>query len=334
MPCNRYGYLGSLLVCALVLSLLPPGRAAGQQAIDAPPEKARSRAASSAKASDGNTLVALGARLAAQGVPDKAIPACANCHGASGEGMSASGFPRLAGQSPAYLVRQIDSFAQDSRSHPVMSPIARVMTMEQNMASAAYYSALVPDPAVPAGESASAAASGLAPAAGGSGEDRVQQRGRRLASVGDEALQIQACANCHGSGGMGEPPGYPYLAGQHASYLVNVLTQWKTGQRTNDPGGQMQAIASLLSDTDIAALAAYYAALPPPSRRFPTMNSFGSLPARNSPSGRGGPAAVQAQGVDSGAGAPVNGAGQGRAGADGATNANAGSADLPAHRRR
>lgn len=295
--------LGALVVCVLVLGLLQSGRSLAQQAMpDASPEKAKHRAAPGAKGSDTNSLATQGARLAAQGVPDKAIPACASCHGASGEGMSASAFPRLAGQSPAYLVRQIESFAQDTRSHPVMSPIAKAMTIEQNIASAAYYSALVPDPAVPAGESASAGAS--APAAGGAGEDRAQERGRRLASVGDEALQIQACANCHGPGGTGEPPGYPYLAGQHASYLVNALTQWKTGQRRNDLSGQMQAIASLLSDTDIAAVAAYYAGLPPPSRRFPTMNLSGHPPARNPPSGRGGPAAVQPQGVGSGQVAP------------------------------
>lgn len=80
---------------------------------------------------------------------------------------------------------------------------------------------------------------------------------------------MQACINCHGPGGAGEPPVYPYLAGQHASYLKTALEEWKSGKRTNDPSGQMNTIAKRLSDGDIAALSGYYASLtPPPASAF------------------------------------------------------------------
>ncbi|MDB5939009.1 MAG: hypothetical protein JWP77_1373 [Polaromonas sp.] len=258
---------------------------------------------------------ALGARLAAQGAPDNGVPACASCHGAQGEGMAAGGFPRLAGQSGAYLARQIESFRQDTRSHPVMSPIAKAMTPEQNLATAAYYAGLAAAPGDVAPASQPAASANAAAARPGA------DRGLRLASVGDDAAQVQACANCHGPAGAGEPPAYPYLAGQHAAYLASALGQWKSGSRKNDPSGQMPAIAARLTDADIAALAAYYASQPPPSRSL----EASALPraARNTPAGRGGPPAAQpAQGTGSEQGAPLTGGSQGPGGGGGTTGVN------------
>jgi cytochrome c553 len=74
---------------------------------------------------------------------------------------------------------------------------------------------------------------------------------------------------------------------------VNALTQWKSGKRRNDPDGQMQAIASRLSEADIAAVAAYYASQPPPSHSF-VANSSGSAPMYISPARRGASPAGQA----------------------------------------
>jgi cytochrome c553 len=260
--CLRYG---GALAAALLLGLQPHGWAQPPASSTEGPVKRPAPAASSASSTE-HSLGALGTRLVTQGLPDKGIAACANCHGVQGEGMAASGFPRLAGQSPAYLVRQIESFVEDSRSHPLMSPIAKAMTLEENMASAFYYASLDPDGGV-AGTRPPASAAPASQASGPSTGTQAE-RGQRLARAGDEAAQIQACARCHGPSGAGEPPAYPYLAGQHASYLVNALNQWKSGQRRNDPGGQMRAVASRLSDADIAAVAAYYANMRPPSRRL------------------------------------------------------------------
>jgi cytochrome c553 len=207
-----------------------------------------------------------GARIAVHGAACSGLPACIGCHGAQGEGLAASGVPRLAGQAPAYLVRQVENFAQDMRSHPVMSPIAKTMTMEQNIAVAFYYATLDRGAASPSGTSPEGNA----------------DRGQRLVNAGDSGARIPACVNCHGPGGKGELPVYPYLAGQHASYLVNALGQWKSGQRSNDPSGQMQAIASRLSAADIAAVAAYYASQPPV--RHSAVYPFSLPPRKSAPS--------------------------------------------------
>lgn len=70
-----------------------------------------------------------------------------------------------------------------------------------------------------------------------------------------------ACTGCHGLGGtkVAFPDVYkvPKLGGQHAAYIVSALKAYKAGERFNDT---MKAQATLLSDKDMADIAAYYAA--------------------------------------------------------------------------
>ncbi|MCL9782156.1 cytochrome c [Vibrio sp. S4M6] len=69
------------------------------------------------------------------------------------------------------------------------------------------------------------------------------------------------CAACHGSDGISAIPGYPNLKGQNEQYLVNALTAYKNNQRGGGLSSVMQTQASLLSESDIKNLAAYYASL-------------------------------------------------------------------------
>jgi len=256
-----------------------------------------------------------GAALAREGAPP-AVPPCGSCHGAAGEGVAAAGFPRLAGQPAAYLSRQLDAYANDSRRNPVMQPIAKALTPTQRALVAGYYATLVPPPGTPAANTAAASASAAAaPATAASAAALASAR--RLAEIGDDARLLQACANCHGPQGTGEAP-YPYLAGQHASYLSAALDEWKSGARNTDPSGQMQRIAKLLQPAEASALAAWFASLPAP----PPVQSMASM----QPSGRGeassrvrtvvsGPtrsaAGAPTQGVGTEQGAPLSGGTQG-----------------------
>ncbi len=67
------------------------------------------------------------------------------------------------------------------------------------------------------------------------------------------------CAGCHGIEGMRtaypEVFTVPKLGGQNAAYIVNALSAYRSGARKF---ATMRAIASSLSDQDIADLAAYY----------------------------------------------------------------------------
>jgi cytochrome c553 len=72
--------------------------------------------------------------------------------------------------------------------------------------------------------------------------------------------KTQMCEGCHGIEGWRTafPEVYrvPRLGGQHEAYLVSALKQYKSGDRSHP---SMRAIASSLSDADMANLAAYYA---------------------------------------------------------------------------
>ncbi len=69
------------------------------------------------------------------------------------------------------------------------------------------------------------------------------------------------CVGCHGIPGYHTafPDVYhvPKIGGQHASYIVKALQEYKSGNRSHP---SMRAIAAGLSDKDMADLAAYYAA--------------------------------------------------------------------------
>ncbi|MDK9773205.1 cytochrome c [Vibrio sp. B181a] len=87
--------------------------------------------------------------------------------------------------------------------------------------------------------------------------------GQALAAGDVAAGQAKAgvCAACHGADGIAVIPGYPNLKGQNEQYIASSIKAYKAGQRTGGLAPVMQAQANLLSDEDIANLAAYYASL-------------------------------------------------------------------------
>ena len=66
------------------------------------------------------------------------------------------------------------------------------------------------------------------------------------------------CAACHGSDGISVTPSFPSLAGQKSAYIMKQLKDFRAGRR-EDPIMGPQSL--LLSDEDIANLAAYYESL-------------------------------------------------------------------------
>jgi cytochrome c553 len=169
---------------------------------------------------------------------------CQACHGASGEGNPAGGFPRLAGQTADYLAAQLRNYADGRRSSPVMAPVAKALDAQQLTDVAAFY----------AQRSAPYSARSTHPT-----PDQLV-RGRLLTRVGDESKQLQACANCHGPDGSGERYAAPYLAGQSASYLAAAIGEWKAGTRHSGEK-QMGPVVARLDGQDIAAISAYFESL-------------------------------------------------------------------------
>ena len=94
---------------------------------------------------------------------------------------------------------------------------------------------------------------------------------RRMAAAGaDDAIGRGAtlalnCTMCHGSQGLSRSDA-PNLAGQYPEVVMKQLHDYQAGKRSSSI---MQALASSLTDRDIADLAAYYSYLPK-ARNAPT----------------------------------------------------------------
>lgn len=176
----------------------------------------------------------------------KGAHACSACHGMEGEGRPDAGYPRLAGLSADYLLRQLNDFANNSRENELMAPIAKSLSPAERKAVAAYYASV---------SSAQA-------------EEPKQlnqldlPRGAVVANEGNWSGGLPACRQCHGPSGQGVGESFPRLSGQGYSYLLNQLKAWKEGKRGNDPLNLMTGVVSKLSDKEIEAVAAYFASLP------------------------------------------------------------------------
>lgn len=184
------------------------------------------------------------AALIAQAGTSRGAPACISCHGARGEGLPDSGLPHLAGLNSQYLLTQLNAFASGQRAHPMMTPIAQILTVEERTALAQYYGAMQP----------TATAS----------PTNIDAMGARLALDGRWSDGLPACSQCHGATGAGVGAVFPALAGQSAHYIEAQLRNWQQGARPPGPLGLMKTVASKLSPADIRAVAGYFAALSPP----------------------------------------------------------------------
>ena len=170
----------------------------------------------------------------------KVLEVCVSCHGERGVSVAPE-FPHLAGQSGAAIYKQLHDYRTGSRTHELMTDLARALEEPVIADVAAYYAAQRqrrPDPATLA---------------------ESPERIVRLVELGDPARNIPPCASCHrpGSGG---PIETPILSEQHREYLVQQMQMYASGQRRNDVYARMRTIAAKLTPTEINGLATYYRA--------------------------------------------------------------------------
>jgi cytochrome c553 len=167
---------------------------------------------------------------------------CAACHGADAGGRADGTIPRLAGQHPQVIIRQLVDYRYDKRRDPRMEPVAHTQALRnaQTIADvAAFAAALVP----------------RAPAGTGDGIHVEAARG---------AYAVR-CASCHGAAGQGDRElVVPRLAGQHYAYLLRQFHDVLEGRRPALAGSHeallrdldrdvLQGMADLLSRTAPAA---------------------------------------------------------------------------------
>jgi cytochrome c553 len=196
-----------------------------------------------------STLVGIGilltvpAGLRAQGNVPAAVAVCLPCHGpaldAAPPAPGAPPIPKLDGQHAAYIIKQLREFKAGKRKNDLMVPILAKLSSRQFPALAAHFASqqAAPRPVENA---------------------QLVERGRVVYEEGKPADGVPACVGCHQSNAVGASR-YPRLAGQRQTYVVQQLTNFKTGARTNDRAHVMRSIAAKLSDEDMRAVAEYVA---------------------------------------------------------------------------
>ena len=180
----------------------------------------------------------------AQQAASSPVTVCLPCHGSATAAAPAPGapaFPTLDGQHAAYLDKQLREYMSGKRKSPIMAPLIATLKKQQISAIAAHFA-------------------GQTPARGTSANAEQAARGKVLYEEGNRATGVPACVGCHLPNGAGHER-YPRLAGQRQAYVVQQLTEFKSGTRANDRAHVMRALAGRLTDEEIRAVAEYLAGL-------------------------------------------------------------------------
>ena len=176
---------------------------------------------------------------------------CVGCHMADGNSINPE-WPKIAGQIADYTIKQLQDFKTGNRVNPIMAPILNPLSEQDLKDLAAYFEKQRIQP--------------------GTGNPQMKLAGEKLYKKGVFYTTITACSGCHGPSGAGNekwrenltvPPTVlaPAIGGQHATYLVNQLKAFRSGERKNDVGGVMRKIVAKMTDEQIEAVSSYIESL-------------------------------------------------------------------------
>lgn len=166
---------------------------------------------------------------------------CAVCHGNAAQGDATFSAPALAGQSEAYLARQLRHFRDGVRGAGADDPqgvqmavIAESLSGEDISSLAAYLAGLAPLPVT--------------------GVDGDLKNGSKLYQGN--------CGACHGASGEGNPSlNAPALAWLDATYIRRQIANFQGGlrgsHRDDRYGRQMSLMATGLTPRDLRDIVAY-----------------------------------------------------------------------------
>lgn len=163
----------------------------------------------------------------------RATDSCLYCHDGPQGNARTQLYPRLAGQQAAYLRKQLNAFANGERSDPTMTPFALSLTDKEFESMVANFSRMTPQP------------------------NATFHADQARVARGEALAKSNNCASCHGLQLEGKDE-YPRLAGQSYDYLVDQLSNFKTGRR-RDTAGTMPAVVNAFSQGDIEDIAQFLA---------------------------------------------------------------------------
>ena len=177
---------------------------------------------------------------------------CVACHGPDGNSI-APNFPNLAGQSEAFLYKQLKDFKAGKRKDATMDAMIMPLDDQTMQDISAFF-----------------ASQKLKP---GQADAALVDAGKAIYKGGIAEIGVPACMACHGPAGSGNPgSGYPQLASQKSTYTEKQLKDFRTAAqnpadqtlgRTNDPSKMMRNAVKRMSDPEIKAVAQYIQGLQP-----------------------------------------------------------------------
>ena len=162
---------------------------------------------------------------------------CAACHGVDGNSVSPV-WPKLAGQHPGYIFKQLKDFRSGARKNIQMSPLAMTLNEEDMQDIAAYYASQK----IKIGHASVA----------------TLPLGEKIYRAGDAGKGLPACIACHGPSGAGNSAAsFPAISGQHAEYTKIQLLAFRDNKRTNDTNKTMQIVSEKMTTDEIDAVSNY-----------------------------------------------------------------------------
>ena len=177
------------------------------------------------------------------GNPEKAVPivisVCATCHGLDGNSPSPK-LPKLAGQTPTYLLLELKAFKDGHRTNTTMAPIVATLSEDDMANLASYFSGQKPSPGVVT-------------------KPELVALGKKI-YLGENATgDALSCDDCHGDNGVGSDK-YPRIGGQHVQYTLEQISLLATHVRKTEVKG-MRIAAEHLTSKEADAVAQYLASM-------------------------------------------------------------------------
>jgi cytochrome c553 len=165
---------------------------------------------------------------------------CLACHGEDGNSVVPM-FPKLAGLQVEYIAKQLKDYIAGKRKNEVMAPAINDLKSSDVGGLAAHFSAQKPTP--------------------GKVEDaKLAESGKKVFDDGNTVSGVPACVGCHQADGAGNER-FPRLAGQHQTYTIQQMIDFKSGTRSNDRARVMRAVAERMTEQEMKAVAEYLAGL-------------------------------------------------------------------------
>ena len=164
---------------------------------------------------------------------------CFLCHGATGESSSPL-YPKIAGQHPEYILKQLKNFKSGERQSNDMRKVVPHLNEADMEALAFFLSRQKVSP-------------------GNSAFPEMRAMGEKVYTQGNPASGVPPCSKCHGEKGAGSEK-LPRIASQHTLYIETQLALFEERKRTND-NAQMQEIANKMSPDEMRAVAEYLSSL-------------------------------------------------------------------------